>query len=257
MKKQGFFWVGYSDLMTTLFFVMLVLYVISFTLYKKQVADINKKNKKLEKVINDLDATNQELNKTKKKLLIEAEKGKIIDIVEENLKPLKENTYLFKYEPSYKRFTLAFDVKFKIGEVKLKNDKIENYSTTIKKINSAGHELKNIIDNLARNKITNPKLKDVSYLVIIAGYASHLPGNNQYTEFERSYKRAYYLWEYWKQKGIDFEDEKFKGLIDLQIAGNGWGGIGRFPLSSVNDYVSEKKNQRFIIQIVPKIGEIN
>ena len=54
---------------------------------------------------------------------------------------------------------------------------------------------------------------------------------------------------FWKNNGIDFEDSKYSELVDLQIAGNGWGGIGRT--------IVEADNQRFLIQIFPKIGDIN
>jgi hypothetical protein len=57
--------------------------------------------------------------------------------------------------------------------------------------------------------------------------------------------------------GIDFEAKKYEGLIDLQIAGNGWGGVGRFERDPQNFMKNETKNQRFIIQIVPKIGNTN
>ena len=71
-------------------------------------------------------------------------------------------------------------------------------------------------------------MKNVSYLVIISGYASKLIDPKEKNDYVLSYNRAYCLWSYWKKLGIDFEDEKYKGLIDLQISGNGWGGVGRF-----------------------------
>ena len=241
MKKSGYFWVGYSDMMTSLFFIMLVLYVVSFLMYKKQLSQ--------------LEQTNTELAKVKNRLIIKAEKAKILDEVEQNLKPLRDNKALFRYEKEYKRFTLAFDVKFNIGETEINQSGLFNYSNTIEKINNAGVELQKVIDALLQHRKTNEKMKNVSYLVIIAGYASQLENEDQYTEYERSYQRAYHLWEHWKLKGVDFEDEKYKGLIDLQIAGNGWGGVGRFKRDPENNFRNETGNQRFIIQIVPKIGE--
>jgi hypothetical protein len=80
-----------------------------------------------------------------------------------------------------------------------------------------------------------------------------LGGEDQ--DYLRSYDRAYSLWLHWKNIGIDFEDKKYKGLIDLQIAGNGWGGVGRFQYDPQDHFINEAKNQRFIIQIVPKIGD--
>lgn len=84
-------------------------------------------------------------------------------------------------------------------------------------------------------------MKNVSYLVIISGYASKLQYANQLEDYEISYKRAYNLWNYWKKLGIDFESEKYKGLIDLQIAGNGWGGVGRFERDPQNSFINETK----------------
>ena len=263
MKKSGFFWVSYADLMTSLFFIMLVLYVVSYALYQVQLkkastgkVELFQKIEELNNANSKLEELNLELESTKQKLLIEAEKAKIIKVVEQNLKPLKNNTNLFKYEDKYKRFTLAFDVKFRKGAYTISNDDLENYEHTSKKIQQAGKELLKTIDHLAEQRVTNPDMKNVSYLITIAGYASKLPNNTELTEYERSYRRAYFLWQYWKDMGIDFEDKKYEGLIDLQIAGNGWGGVGRFPYDPNNSFINEMKNQRFIIQIVPKIGEI-
>ena len=50
MKKSSFFWVGYADLMTSLFFIMLVLFVvtISFLQFKmKENESIIIKNQQL------------------------------------------------------------------------------------------------------------------------------------------------------------------------------------------------------------------
>ena len=233
MKKNGhnFFWLSFSDLMTSLFFIMLVLYVLTYITLKS-------KEKKLQEIVE-----------------VQKNKLAIIETVEENLKPLKEDTVLFRYEQQYKRFSLAFDVKFVIGQSGINSNDLENFSTTVNKIDQAGLKLKSIIDNLLRQKANDPKLKNISYLVIISGYASHLLSGGQNEDYLRSYNRAYSLWQYWKNIGIDFEDVKYSGLIDLQISGNGWGGVGRFQIDPTDHFVNETKNQRFIIQIVPKIGD--
>ena len=72
-KKSDFFWPSYTDLMTSLFFIMLVLYVLTYV----------------------------RLNTTIK---LQKDKLSIIEAVEENLKPLKKDTTLFRYEEQYKRF---------------------------------------------------------------------------------------------------------------------------------------------------------
>ena len=235
MKKKGesFFWTSFADLMTSLFFIVLALYVLTYIMLKK-------KEKELVNTVADL----------KHKL-------EVYELVEQNLKPLKQDTLLFRYEENYKRFTLAFDVNFALGKSQIQRGDLNNYDVTATKIESVGKQLQITIDNLARNKADNPAMNNVSYLVIISGYASHLVSGSQISDYELSYQRAYNLWGYWKNIGIDFEANKYKGLIDLQIAGNGWGGVGRFERDPENFMANETKNQRFIIQIVPKIGNTN
>ncbi len=235
MKKKGesFFWTSFADLMTSLFFIVLVLYVLTYIMLKK-------KEKELVNTVADL----------KHKL-------EVYELVEQNLKPLKQDTLLFRYEENYKRFTLAFDVNFAMGKSQIQLGDLNNYFETASKINNVGKQLKITIDNLAKNKAENPSMHNVSYLVIISGYASHLLSGSQFNDYDLSYQRAYNLWGYWKSIGIDFEANNYKGLIDLQIAGNGWGGVGRFERDPQNSMHNETKNQRFIIQIVPKIGNTN
>ena len=236
MKKKGesFFWTSFADLMTSLFFIVLVLYVLTYIMLKK-------KEKELVNTVADL----------KHKLAV-------YELVEQNLKPLKQDTLLFRYEDNYKRFTLAFDVNFALGKSQIQRGDLNNYDVTATKIESVGKQLQITIDNLARNKAENPAMNNVSYLVIISGYASNLPYGNQtqLSDYSLSYQRAYSLWAYWKKLNIDFEATNYEGLIDLQIAGNGWGGVGRFPPDPPG-FVNERRNQRFIIQIVPKIGNTN
>jgi hypothetical protein len=248
MKKSNFFWVGFADLMTSLFFIMLVLYVVSFTLFTVKYEELEDTNSKMDSLIVNLE-------NNKKLLLIQAEKAKIIDDVEKNLEPLIKNSSLFKYEEKYKRFTLGFDVKFKLGKSKINSTSLIRSNETIVKISNVGIELQKTIDFLIEKKESNSNMKNVSYLLVISGYSSELINENQYEEYERSYKRAYNLWSYWKNSGVDFEASKYEGLIDLQISGNGWGGVGRFERDPNNSYVNESKNQRFIIQIIPKIGK--
>jgi hypothetical protein len=227
-KKDNSFWPSYTDLMTSLFFIMLVLYVLTYV----------------------------RLNSTIK---LQKEKLAIIEAVEQNLKPLKQDTLLFKYEKEYKRFVLAFKVKFHIGAEIITPETIDTKDPlwTISQIDEAGKKLLQTVNNLELEKRTNPSMKDVSYLLIISGNASNLISEIEFDEYQRSYHRAWNLWSHWKEKGIDFEDKKYNGLIDLQIAGNGWGGVGRYERDPQNNFSNELNNQRFIIQIVPKIGNTN
>jgi len=246
MKKSNYFWVSYADLMTSLFFIMLVLYIITFVMLgqnkdelQKMVEALRKKELALQNAVENL----------KQKLAV-------YELVEQNLKPLKENTQLFRYEEEYKRFTLAFNVEFEINQYEIKQGKLKNYSITASKIEDVGRQLQKTVDVLALKKSNTPAMENVSYLIIISGYSSHLLYGSRHNDYLLSYNRAYSLWNYWKEIGIDFEAKKYKGLIDLQISGNGWGGVGRYNRDPENYFENETKNQRFIIQIVPKIGDV-
>lgn len=225
-KTSSFFWPSFTDLMTSLFFIMLVLFVLVFVRQQNQIKGL------------------------KRKLAI-------VDAVDENLRPLKNDTSFFKYEEEYKRYKLAFDIKFKIAEYSILQpgvkylEPLDNTNPTLLrgKIINAGVKLQTIIKGLYKSKLTNIKLQNVSYILVIAGYASR-DKTGEISNYELSYKRALSLWQFWKDNGIDFEDSKYNGLIDLQISGNGWGGIGRLPDKQ------ERDNQRFLIQIFPKIGDI-
>jgi hypothetical protein len=77
MKKESYFWTSYSDLMTTMFFVMLVLFVLTIALQHKSIITKEnqlKKIKEIEKATNNIDTTYFEYKEEfkKHKLKIEA-----------------------------------------------------------------------------------------------------------------------------------------------------------------------------------------
>ncbi|MDI9358311.1 MAG: hypothetical protein QM528_05150 [Phycisphaerales bacterium] len=224
-EKDSSFWTSYTDLMTSLFFVMLVLYILTYLQLTKTI-------------------------KAQKKEL------EIINTVNKTLEPLKKDTTLFKYEKDYQRFELSFDVKFKRNKFNISETDLDNYQATIAKINDAGLSLKKVLDSIYDKK--NPEgtrynslMKNVSYVMVIAGYASN--SGLELDNYILSYKRALSLWEYWRDyDNIDFEAPQFisNNIVDLQIAGNGWGGVGR-------DTKVETNNQRFLISLFPKIGDLD
>jgi len=234
------FWASFSDLMTSLFFVMLILYILTFILLQQRNKQYKKKVEELNEILH------------KKNEILET-----YHLVENSLSPLK-NDKLLHYDKRFKRYTLSFDIYFRQNYYRLNSqlDLYSNYRETINKLLSVGKHLKELVDSLNYKKKTNPKFKNVNYLFVITGSASNLPGNNVYNNYVLSYKRALSLYDFWKSHGIDFDSKAYHQIIDLQIAGNGIGGVGRFPDTNFNNYSSEKRNQRFIINIVPKIGEI-
>lgn len=108
MKKDNIFWVGYSDLMTSLFFVMLVLFVVSIGYLKF-----------------NLQSTKEQLKKIKE--------------LQTSVRQLPE-TY-FEYQSKYKRFKLSKEVKFDIGSSEIKK-KYHEYLIDV------GNSITNLISDL-------------------------------------------------------------------------------------------------------------
>lgn len=189
--------------MTSLFFVMLVLYVLTFVKLKYQQQ-----------------ATLEQLNKIKE--------------VQSAVKEL--DTVYFSYQPEYKRFTLNKQIHFEKGS-SLINPGDVTY------LHSVGKCIMDLIQKL-KKKYNNDNIK---YLIVIEGMSSKSHYNvDEYRNNDvLSYQRSLSLLKMWNENGINFDPN----ICDVQVAGSGEGGIGR-------DIQNEEANQRFLIQIIPKIGEI-
>ncbi len=198
-KGSGFFWPSFADLMTSLFFIMLVLYVLTYL-----------------KLTNQQRATEQQLEKIKE--------------IQAAVKELPKN--YFQYDSIYKRFSLVQNVEFERGQDIIKQE-YEQYLIDV------GISIKGLIDNLSRKYAQ----QDIKYVLIIEGMASN---DNFRDNFPLSYKRAWAVMKLWQRENI-MPDQS---VCEVQVAGSGTGGIGRFPATE------EVKNQRILIQIVPKIGDI-
>ncbi len=110
MKGKGsdFFWPSFTDLMTSLFFIMLVLYVLTYL-----------------KLTNQQKATEQQLNKIKE--------------IQAAVKELPKE--YFQYDSVYKRFSLVQNVEFEKGKDIIK-PKDEQYLVKV------GNSIRGLIDNL-------------------------------------------------------------------------------------------------------------
>tara|TARA_R110002073_G_scaffold312586_4_gene484115 strand:+ start:8290 stop:8952 length:663 start_codon:yes stop_codon:yes gene_type:complete len=212
-KKTDFFWLSYSDLMTSLFFVMLVLFILVFSIMNYQQSRLKLKLAEFEKL--------QEIKKAINSL---------------------DKTY-FKYDEVNKRHELKLEVLFRPGISRIPNlNKPELYK--------AGLALRDLVDKMPENQ------GGIKYLVIIEGMAARYSApsekykNSQAHRIEGtyilSYNRAKALYNFWKSKGIIFDEDMF----EVVLAGSGWFGAGRYT----GDL--EGKNKRFLIQIIPKVGEI-
>jgi hypothetical protein len=201
-KESNFFWTSYTDLMTSLFFVMLALYILTVAVLRNQQK-----------------ATEEQLNKIKE--------------IQNATKELPEK--YFEYQPKYKRFTLKTQINFSAKSFKIPDD---DYEYLI----GVGRSIQRLVDTLK----VKYKNTDIKYLIVIEGMASK---DSYKDNYKLSYERALALYNFWN-------NERVKVILDpsvceVIIAGSGIGGIGRYEKQS-----EEYKNQRFLIQIIPKIGEI-
>lgn len=75
-KKRDFFWLSYSDLMTSLFFVMLVLFVLVYTMQNKMIGELGEKGreldriKEIEKTVNNIDTNYFKYDEENKKHIL-------------------------------------------------------------------------------------------------------------------------------------------------------------------------------------------
>lgn len=224
-KQKDPFWTSYSDLMTSLFFVMLVLFIICLMKMGKMNGDLIEK-------VEQLDSLNRTLNADVRDL-------KNIMQLEEQFKVLSESSSL-EYDSTKKMF---YAKDFQEKEIFYSNDdkiKPEFYSV----VDKVGEDMLQILQSLNQNK-------DFSYQMVIEGnaaikYQNKISGNynpDDVAMYHLSYNRALALYLYWRRKGIDFREYN----TEVIIAGSGFNGNNRD--NEVEDY-----NKRFIIQIIPKIN---
>ena len=219
-KKSGsHFWPSYSDLMTSLFFIMLVMFVLTIVSLRNSLLEAERLRR------------------------ISEEQLRSIQQIQEAVNQLP--TDYFEEDVITKRWVLerSFAPKFNVRDF---NISVLNDTTNLVKV---GNSLMGVIDNLNRMK-NDPKYKDmdITYLVVIEGMASK---DNYYDNDALSYKRALSLYYLWRRNGISFEESQ----CEVQISGSGVRGRGRFNADGLHPQ-DEVRNQRIMIQIVPKIGNL-
>lgn len=139
----------------------------------------------------------------------------------------------FAYDGVYKRFSLRENVEFAINTDVLKNQSDEKYLVNV------GRSIKKLIDTL-KVKYQN---QDIKYLILIEGMSS---SDNYKNNYLLSYARAWAVKKLWDKNGISLDP----AICEIQISGSGTGGVGRYSMGK------DKKNQRILIQVIPKIGNI-
>lgn len=194
--RNEILWPSFTDLMMSLFFIMLVLYVITYLYMKNQqlVSEHElRKIKEVQKAVNALDAK------------------------------------YFSYDSSYKRFTLNRQISFPLQRSEITREDDRQYLLNV------GRNIEQLIVQLRKKYAKD----NISYMVVIEGMAS----KDQYDRnFQLSYERSLALYRLWQEAGIKLDAR----TCELQIAGSGIAGVGRA--------INEPANQRFLIQIIPKIN---
>lgn len=167
-KQESFFWTSYSDLMTSLFFIMLVLFVMTIGLLHHKIVDIENQKK----------ATEAELQKI-------TELNRSIEQIDANY---------FEYNHKYKRHTLKnVSVRF------------ARQSSDINDINDRDKQRLLKAGKAIRRFMLQAKedLPQAEYLLIIEGQSSK---DGYARNYELSYERALSLVKFWTRNGIKFDN---------------------------------------------------
>ena len=182
-KKESYFWTSYSDLMTNLFFVMLMLFILAIALLHREMVQIGKER----------DATKEELEKINE-----------IRTAIQNI----DTTY-FQYDEDYKKHILKTKVKFQTGSSNI-NDLDD---ATRDELLAVRDTIKSFLDKLLQ------KDGSASYLLVIEGQASKdkYALNNQL-----SYDRALSLFKFWFPDQKNTTLRFFNLPCEVVIAGAGF-----------------------------------
>lgn len=166
-KKESYFWTSYSDLMTSLFLVMLVLFVSSYIQFSKANTELEARNESLK-------ADSVQLAEIKK--------------IQKSTEDLSKE--YFGFNEGHKKFVLKVKSFFPRGKSDI------NYLSTAcqDSLMNAGREIAKFLNNHSENK----------YLLIIEGQASADSELQSTSNYILSFNRAYNLMKFWEMNRIDF-----------------------------------------------------
>lgn len=190
-KNKDFFWPSYVDLMTGLFAIVLVLFVLSFKLFKDK---------------------EKEITAEKDKYQVLAKQYERIQKIDEQIQAL-EGTGSFIYDEKYKRFLVKDFIGAEIFEREQFVIKPQFLSAAIK----AGNDIKILINSFSSNE-------NLKFLVLIEGSCAYGEGMNKQSDgtYVLSYRRALALHRLWQDRLI-FDPKK----TEIIVSGSGFFGVGR------------------------------
>ena len=155
--KESFFWTSYSDLMTSLFIIMLVLFVLVIVLLHKRMEATIIEKEQIERVLED------------------------IKRVEASTRDL-EGEY-FSYNKEYEKFILNIDCQFPVRQYDINLLDVN----TRAKLMDAGQQVKDFLNRHSENQ----------YLVIVEGQASANSEQWTEYNYNLSFQRALSLIKFW------------------------------------------------------------
>lgn len=188
MKNSNLFWISYSDIMTGLFFIVLILFVVSAVFFQRELKRAN---------------------------ILEEEKEQV-EAIQEALSSLDEE--YFNFDEENKRYRLNVDVRFNSNEADISNAG----NQVLGRLKSAGKSLYSSIDSILTAN------NDAYLLLVIEGNTQRFNDNyKRYPDvgYQLSYQRALSLFNYWKNNGINFYD--FGNRCEVIISGSGYFGLSR------------------------------
>lgn len=233
-KEKSLFWASFADLMTSLFFVMLVLFIganIELVDKQRQIERILDKLGTLDSTVISNTAALDSL--TNQLIATEAEK-KVLEEINYATRNI-DSTY-FTYVEMYKKHKLKIEVNYRTGDDRIENLPLE----TREKLKEAGAKLRDFVSE------TTSKNPDIQYLLIIEGQASKIGFEG--LNYPLSYQRAYGLKKFWENNDIKFTAKN----CEVLICGSGDGTQSGTGLMREE---TEILNQRFLIHILPKPGQ--
>ena len=174
-KEKSLFWASYADLMTSLFFVMLVLFIGAIVVL------------------------DQERREFKGKYETSKREKEILDQINDATKNI-DSTY-FEYKEEFKKHKLKISVNYG-NDI----DQIETLpELTQKQLLAAGVKLRDFVQE------TTSQNPNIQYLLIIEGQASKI--GPEAINYPLSYRRAYGFKQFWENNGIKFTATNCEVLI--------------------------------------------
>lgn len=237
-NKKSLFWTSFSDLMTSMFFAMLVLFVVVVVAMGAANRNLQTSINELEEAKQKAEATAKQLEDAKNRAEATAEQLAQITKLSEQFETLTASSSL-GYDAEKRMFYAKDFVGIEIFHSLTDTIKNEYLET----VTNVGNDLQNILKQLNSNN------KNFKYLLVIEGTAgippeqkaSGLYNPDSPAMYDLSYRRALALYNKWQHLNLRQYN------TEIIIAGSGFNGINRD--------IKEDYNKRFVVQIIPKIDK--